>query len=94
MTRARGAEEGTGGVGACRDEAARRDPVRRSSRSAPTGAKPRSGPVGFCRRGFRVGSPPAWLPAGVRPWFPIVAPPVGEGREAVSAEAEATQMRK
>lgn len=58
MTRARGAEEGTGGAGACRDEAAQRDPVRRSSRSAPTGAKPRSGPVGFCRRGFRVAHPP------------------------------------
>jgi hypothetical protein len=32
-----------------------------SSQSAPTGAKPRSGAVGSCRGGFRVGSPPAWF---------------------------------
>lgn len=29
--------------------------------------------VGFCRGGF------SWLPAHLRPWFPVVAPPVGGG---------------
>lgn len=61
MTRARGAEEGTGGAGDCEEAEARGKPVRRSSQSAPTGAKPRSGAVGFRRGGFRVVSPPAWL---------------------------------
>lgn len=46
------------GLGIARMRRPGGDPVRRSFQSAPTGAKPRSGAVGFCSGGFRVGSPP------------------------------------